>query len=259
MSTSQEQERDRKKRRAEGVPASSNSNDVDNQDPVAAAAQKKLAGAKVFILKRLVESTDPAKFWTDLPLDWKSDREVAVVALQHDKIRASDLPADLQTDRAFLIGAVNKNTKIWYSLPDNFKNDISFARSITSYTHHGATEEILGEFPPLANERDVWSAIICNSPKLGELVYSLVVSKAPPVIRSDRELMLKACSIDPEILVDVLGETFARDGDFVRDLLTLDPQLLARTSSSRHNRCFLTLSLNFCQKRYVSSIGTKKV
>jgi len=43
MSTSQEkQERDRKKRRAEGVPASNNSNDVDNQDLVTAAARKSL-------------------------------------------------------------------------------------------------------------------------------------------------------------------------------------------------------------------------
>jgi len=154
-----------------------------------------------------------------------------VVALQHGKIRASDLPPDLQTDRSFLIGAVNKNTKIWYSLPDNFKNDISFARSITSYTDRDATAEILGELPPLVNERDVWSAIICNSPALRDwVVYSLVVSKAPTVIQSDRELMLKACSKNPDIIYDVLDETFARDGDFVRDLLTLDPQLLQALS-----------------------------
>lgn len=237
-------EQNRKKRRAEGRERSSSDHDA-----------KKLAGAKAVILRALGKYDK--EFWDSLPLDWKSDREVAMAALKHGKTKVGELRADLKNDRDFLIAAASENSTVWYSLPPALRNDVNFARSLTSYTDEEFVFDILGKFPDLANERNVWMAIFNEPEKPNVSYYDLVGAHAPPVILSDQELMIKACALDGDILVDHVDDTLSRNRDFLRDLLTLKPSVLRHIPDATQ-RMFQNIVIEFLPKALQEIFRTSK-
>jgi len=222
MSSSTRQEPNPKKRRA-GDPQSLLST---NDDCGAALDQTMLAGAKAFILKGL--SKHNKEFWDDLPSEWKKDRDVAIEALAGGKTTMGDLPVELRDDRDFAIAAANRNLAVWRSLPPILKDDIAFARSITIYTDLNILDDIFEKFPILANERNTWLAILSvdqHKYALHEL-WDTIADYAPQVILSDRELMMRACMLDSSILYSYVNDSLSRNGDFLREILTMDPEAL---------------------------------
>ena len=86
------------------------------------------------------------------------------------------------------------------------------------------------KFPILANERNTWCAILASVDQDdylddGELCDT-IEEYAPQVILSDRELMMRACMLDSSILRNFVDESLSQNGDFLRDILTRDPEAL---------------------------------
>jgi len=180
--------------------------------------QALLEGAKTIILRGLEK--DGKDFWDDLPVEWQNHRDVALAALKHEDISAEDLPVSLQGDRSFLISAVNKDSDFWFGLPWILKDDIDFARSITSFTDEALPEALFDKFPMLRAERNVWLKIF-KEPEVRVFDYYVLVDEfAPQTIRADREIMLKACSFRDAILKDFVDTDLSSDRDFLIALLT---------------------------------------
>jgi len=183
-----------------------------------------LEGAKTIILRGLEK--DGKEFWDDLPVEWQNHRDVALAALKHEDISAEDLPISLQEDRSFLISAVNKDSDFWFGLPQILKDDIDFARSISSFTDDALPEILFQRFAVLRNERNIWLNIF-KDPNVPELDYYMLVDNfAPQAIRADREIMLKACSFQDPILKDFVDTDLSGDHEFLVALLTENPAAL---------------------------------
>ena len=183
-----------------------------------------VAEAKAFILKGL--SKHNQAFWDDLPAVWKNDWDVAIEALVGEKTTLDKLPVDLQNDRGFMVATVNRNLAVWCSLPPTLKDDIDFARSITTYTDPHTLEVIFEKFPLLANERNTWLTIFDSAVYPGTKIYEILDAHAPQIILSDREVMTRACISEPSLLRRSVDASLSRNGDFLRDILTAKPEAL---------------------------------
>jgi len=209
-----------KKRRAEDGAPIRGSGDTDGETH----KDILLEGAKAVILRCL--QTESKDFWDKLPMEWKLDREVAKTMLKYGEEGSmfDDLPPRFQNDRGFLLDAVNEDSYIWFQLPDALKNDIDFAKGIACFTADELPAALFENFPELCNDRNFWLAIFDAASCLS--VYSLVYRYAPDAIRSDYEIMLKACAAEPIILQNFVGANLSENRDFLEELLTLKPRAL---------------------------------
>jgi len=191
--------------------------------------------------------------WSDLPPSIRFDPGVIKTALYHDKMKRSDLPDELahvvldmgfisaddytiQQDRSYLRGRIERSEIKWQSLPA-FRDDITFARSISSFCNLDTVEEIFQQFPELCQDQNFWINLLSNfydedSLSSGTLTEFLD-SFAPAEILSDSVIMKMV--IDHEDVGEIggLDECFAlvdhslkSRRDFIEPLLDLDPTLL---------------------------------
>ena len=163
---------------------------------------KQIDSAKAFIIATLCRSGVLNEQWSRLSDEWKGDSDVALAALtfpfetQHlftDGTRPPnlvDLPDNLRKDRNFLLEAVKRNPQLWFSLPPAFETDPGFVKVIGSFTW-GLITEVFRRFPgDLPSDREVW--LKCADSGLD--IHNLINLHAPPCIRKDKSVMLKACS-----------------------------------------------------------------
>jgi len=185
---------------------------------------KLVEGAKAVILKSLWN--DGKKFWGNLPIEWKNDREVAMAALRHYTVKHEDLPLQFQNDRGFWVDCVNgEDSNVWFDLPDNLQNDSEFARSVIEvFTEPELLKTLLEKFPDLRNDRDIWFAIV-NSTVHWD-IRQFIDDFAPAAIRRDYEIMLKACKKDATVLSDLVPTDLSENRKFLEQLLALHPMAL---------------------------------
>jgi len=211
-----------KKRRAANEPMAGSEEEAKDA--------KKLAGTKDFILHCIRAKLIVKEFcWDKLPMEWKTDQEVAAAALKHDKITYDDLPTDLKTNQPFLVSAVIENSKVWMTLPDQLRNDIDFARSLTAFTDFYVFKKMLGTFPGLQNERGLWLALIrFPEPDAFDIdhFWHIFNDYAPPNIRADPSIMLTACAICHRLLVTCVDNSLSQSHDFLTGVLRSAPEAL---------------------------------
>ena len=118
----------------------------------------------------------------------------------------------------------------WEQLPKELEQaiqkDIEFAR--TAIKLYWQPHQVLAAVPFLREELQVWQQIIelpnfkAFDPERGPRAGKLIRDFAPFHIRSDRELMIKACKSNPGYFRAV-GLSLVTDGDFLEELLLFEP------------------------------------
>lgn len=145
----------------------------------------------------------------------KGDRDIALAAFLNGHARHCDLPEHLSRNRAFFIDAVKQDSSSWYNLPDDYQRDPEFVLNIKfSYDTHQLVDEIFETIPSLRIDRRFLDKIISSS--FDEIEWS--IETAPAIIRSDRELMMKACFNNHDSLCYV-DESLALDRDFMYEVI----------------------------------------
>jgi len=225
-------------------PHSSKKRRVEREESSYEALQAQRDSAKAVILKSVTASYGK-DFWKDLPSEWKNDREVAFAALTAKTIKANkQLSTELQKDRQFLASAVSENSLVWLHLPDAFKNDIDFVRSLTAFTDDEAIGFMFEKFPSLCSERNIWLTIFKKPlTAIDYKYYNLLSDYAPPTILSDREIMILACNFDDAILEEFVLDSLAHDRNFWVELLGTSPKAL-RCMSGEAQRMYPDLVLD---------------
>jgi len=182
--------------------------------------------------------TTVRRFWDELPASWKGDRGPWCAP---PRWSTEELPPQFQSDRDFLVEAVNESSLAWNLLSETLQNDIEFARSIATFTNKSVVDKIIEKFPQIVDERKFWLAVFDNaSQMIPELyddddsgdesedpLYELVLDDAPHAIKSDHEIMLKACvaQAQPTIFNLFIREDnpLSQDRRFIGELLQQKP------------------------------------
>jgi len=159
-----------------------------------------------------------------LSADLQSDHEVVVAAHQSESFSTSDLPPSLVRDRDFWLGVIQRDSSLWLKLPDEYKTDPAFARTIRSFDTFEIVESVFSHMPFLSEDREVWKTIICNSHPIipndevldedGMSITRLIRKHAPTEVKLERDLMLDACKRDPRVL-KLLSSQLQIDREFV--------------------------------------------
>lgn len=159
--------------------------------------------------------------WKDVPDELKNDPSVAFEAWERQFVEASDVPC---LDRDFFRDALEHEKVYWDDLPAELKCDLDLARSVCHFS--SCVCSVLHYFPVLSEEREMWMNII-DSP-VDDLV-GVVEKFAPGHVHADRELMLKACQKEHDMLryVDPILGT---DHSFLEALLEDKPLALEHMS-----------------------------
>lgn len=159
--------------------------------------------------------------WGDVPQDLqRNNKQIAFYGVRNAHIHANDCPCLL--DRTFLKEKLLDGYLPWRHFPTELKDDVEFARSIflaeqpiRASTHF----QIWEHFPLLRRDRDIWTKVIDASESSNffsstTFLSSVMERFAPVEIRSDRELMIKACGKDHTI-IQLVDESIARSHDFL--------------------------------------------
>ena len=155
-----------------------------------------------------------------LSTDLQSDLEVVVAAHQSGSFSTSDLPPSLVRDRDFWLGVIQRDSSLWLKLPDEYKTDPSFVRTIRSFDTFEIVESVFSHMPFLSEDREIWKTIICNSNPVTLddedclFINRLIREHAPPALKLERDLMLHACNRDPRVL-KLLSSQLQIDREFV--------------------------------------------
>jgi hypothetical protein len=193
--------------------------------------------------------------WNHLPIECQSDVDVVLTAISNSYIQKwEDIHESLQSidsvafaawksilrwqeeyytnltlccptlNRDFFISCIEQE-KIddWDDLPQEYRNNLDFARALTLFPSKSVAYSILDEFPDLCQDRETWLKVM-RSPSLHNYVGSLLELFAPNGITSDKSLMLYACQFDTVLRsVDV---TLSQDISFLCEVLQQHPQQL---------------------------------
>lgn len=185
---------------------------------------------------------------------FKNDASSATAAMARQCGDFPELPEEFQTDEAFLMKHINKQPEFWLSLPDHLKNDIRFAMAI-DYSNHVRTSTFQAIAQRFPSNRELWKKYIINGVYLDT---EILRSKAGITIRSDRELMLQACSCKPYNL-QAVHESLKVDKNFLDQLLETAPHALQYVTHEAQRQFPELVKNNFrplfrdAKSRYVSS------
>jgi len=184
--------------------------------------------------------------WEDVPFALqRNNKEIAFYGLTQSWIETRDCAC---LDREFLKNAIQDGKLAWQLLSEDLRHDADFARSISHFSVYedhdlrfrlailddGNARGILESIPELRQERTMWLRILDSNHKSAARdnnldhmgTDSLITDVAPAEIRSDFELMLRACTTYPSLLQQ-LPPTLGRDRDFLAALLGDKPEALA--------------------------------
>ena len=104
-----------------------------------------------------------SKLFKMLSSDLQSDHEVVVAAHQAGCFSTFDLPATLVRDRDFWLGVIQRDSSLWLKLPEEYKTDPAFVRTIRGFDDFDVVERVFSRMPFLLEEREIWKTIICDS------------------------------------------------------------------------------------------------
>jgi hypothetical protein len=165
--------------------------------------------------------------WNDLPNTCQSDIDVVLAGISGDYIRQwQDVPIHLRNNcdvafsawKAFLrwneeyylslthlAPCLNRDffrkcieqEKIddWDDLPQEYREDMEFARSVNIFPSTSMAYSILDKFPDLCEVQETWIKLL-KSKSIGTYVGNLLEMFAPVNIVSDHHFMLQACTFD---------------------------------------------------------------
>ena len=216
---------------------------------------------------------DVKKFrWKHLPDECKSNVDVALAAISNRYIEQwEDIPIALQSvesvafaawksilrchgryysnlslyspalNRDFFVSCIEQEkVDEWDDLPQEYRTDIEFARSLTFFPSKSIAYSILDEFQEMCYERETWVKVL-RSTALHNYVGNLLELFAPITIISDRPLMLQACEFDT--VLRSVDETLGHDRSFLLEVLQQYPQqLIYLDNESQHMFPDLVLS-----------------
>lgn len=110
--------------------------------------------------------------------------------------------------------------KAWHSLPDMYKNDVEFARTVKMPQDLRSTIKVLDDIfqchPFLRSDQDFWMKLI-SSIASGHL--SAVLKYAATDILANRVVMLTACKCNYHSVIDFIDPSLWGKRDFVEDLV----------------------------------------
>ena len=173
--------------------------------------------------------------WEFLSDDLKGDREIALTAFVAQHARLEDLPAPWCQDRAFFLEAVSKRPKLWFRIPRTFQLDPLFAVHLC-LKNDDMIAFAFEKNPQLSGNRQLWDRIISRFSREDDDILEgfpghpdetgpsrkCSLTYAPASIRSDLELMTKACSIQSAAFAR-LDESLAMKREFLVIVLKEKP------------------------------------
>jgi len=194
--------------------------------------------------------------WNDVPVWFRSDPNVVLAALERNKLRWRDVPTELQQnnraiafhavkrrwtsaddcpclDREFLRGAVEGAKIFWDLLPTDLRDDVGFARSCSRFANEDIPRKILQRFPVLRQDVSFWQKVMDSTfsqqsllePDVVDVPEALLRAYAPQGIRSDRDIMTRACGLNAKTF-PLVHPTFGSDREFLDAVLEQSPQAL---------------------------------
>jgi hypothetical protein len=177
----------------------------------------------------LAISNNYVKWWEDIPIELRNNEDIAFEAWKtilrwNHKYFSNLLRYCPLLNREFFRQCIEQE-KIddWDDLPQEYRTDIEFARSISYFPSKSLTYSILDEFSELTNERDIWVKILQSKPILHH-VGSLLELFAPVTITSDRQLMFQSCQYDT--VLQSVDESLGHDQSFLTEVLDHYPHQL---------------------------------
>lgn len=170
--------------------------------------------------------------WDDIPTDLqRNHREIALRGVRQFNVDADTCPCLL--DRSFMKKQFLDHGFLWQQLPTELKNDIEFARSMEQFPTAFHVHQIFDNFPALCADRAVWVKAV-NAVEVGQL-STAIRDYAPAEIRSDRELMEKACTRQAEILL-LVDNHLADDRGFLLAIAGRNAFILWHLTKARQLR-----------------------
>jgi len=181
----------------------------DEEDRKTASDIKK----RTDILKALRTTKLYSTYWEELSAEYKSDREIALVALTHKKATVGTLPVELQNDRAFLNEAVTQKPAVWDELPKELQCDMTFVRSVAAHLEDYPLEKIvaaaLNAGSWINKEDDLPAALLNDRIFLSCAVCKITGywARLPDEIKTDVNFVRSLPEFtDKEVLKDILSE-----------------------------------------------------
>jgi hypothetical protein len=184
---------------------------------------QRLAGDKSFMLNIfawLQDSRDSEpRIWEMLSPSLKNDRDLVLAAQASKSLAFADLPQALTCDPDFWMDVITRDSSFWFALPDKYKDDPSFVRSIKTFESDEQIIAIFDRFPFLSSDRDVWEAIIDSSEdQYYDFLPNLIRDHAPDKIRLDKDLMVWACK-NRGAVIEILSPQLQQNREIVEAVL----------------------------------------
>ena len=196
--------------------------------------------------------------WDQVPLRLKRDPMVVRMALEKNVVDWHDVPTEIKTtfpevafyglkaghihraedclclmDREFFSGEIRSGgiheMEHFDLIPEEFQNDLDFVRNIAHLVDTKVTVMLMQKVPELCQDRSFWCRVVALGREHSSVYGLLEQTTTPQTILSDRELMTKACRINPNIL-KLVDASLGNDRVFLERLLPLAPAALPKMS-----------------------------
>lgn len=173
--------------------------------------------------------------WSDVPNRIiQTDESVALLGLQRGYVTADDC-ACLQDPDTLEDLILDGYLVRWQEVPAPFRNDIQFARSVSSIIARiSMLEGIFEQFPMLCRDRRFWIDMLEGFDEFGKSfdVSELIENCAPAEIRSDPTIMKMAVIKDfgYDCFIYHIDPSLKSRRDFMEPVLEAKPNFLFRLS-----------------------------
>jgi len=245
---------------------------------------KKLGDDKAFVLNsfcRIGCRHPNSERYRSLSQRLKRDLDIIIAAKRAASLDVSDLISELYSSQNFWAEIIQRNSSFWYDLPESFRRDPLFARSIACFRKEKMVNDVFEEFPFLAQERNIWCSIIGSVKVAKERIVAEdwgffedndpgdfgdgmafealpnLLRKAPTSILADRTLMLKACSTKC-CVIEELGSELQIDREFVEAIVSDPSKDAVHYFPKSAQRLFPDLMIR-CIQQYPYSVGENSI
>lgn len=182
--------------------------------------------------------------WNHIPVQFHSNIDLLCTALKYRKISFEDIPEDLQRNhkdialygilynhlqaddcscfsQEFFRKVLEDDEINWDQLPSTFRNDASFALSISRFSSIQLPEQILEHFREIRHDRSFWRKILEDP----ELKVHGLLKYLPAELRSDEDFMLDMCQVCTTAF-ELVDGNLASNSEFLKSALERNAAVL---------------------------------
>jgi Domain of unknown function (DUF4116) len=155
----------------------------------------------------------------------KHDRDILVAAQASKSLVFSDIPQALTNDTDFWLDVITRDSSFWYTLPEQYKDDPMFVRSIKHFESDELVSAVFTRLPFLSSGRVLWTTVIDSSDCI-EYLGVLIEDHASEQISLDKDLMICACKKDASLL-EILSSQLQQDRDIIEAVVEVPYEALS--------------------------------